>query len=261
MKLTIVTTTFNSQKYFEETIVSILKLNSTVIDLEYIVVDAGSTDGTLDIVAKYPGIKLFSYPKSSMYEAIDFGFRKAKGDIIAWLNSDDVYYENVLESILKVFEQKHVGIVTGNTTYIDENSEKLYSYSFPFMFKWYLRSESTLFLVQPSTFFLKDLYFEVGGFDLNLKYNADRDLILRMLAKADIQKIKYLISKFRVHGNNFSTLKKKDMEEEDKYIDSKLSVGKKSRYHILAKILSLITKLNNPAMIVWKLRNRKVSTF
>lgn len=99
----------------------------------------------------------------------------------------------------------------------------------------------------------------MGGGDLSLKFNAARDLFLRMLKLTSLKKLK--ISKFRVHGSNFSTLKKKEMQMENDYIDMNLGIGKRNHLYFPAKILVFITKMYNIEMIRWKIRNCKTSTF
>lgn len=258
--ITIVTTTFNSEKYLRDTIESVLSQKGD-FTVEYIIVDAGSTDKTTSIVKEYPSIIFYSYPKSSMYEAINLGFKKGSGDLLAWINSDDLYAEGAFKKITDEFVLGEYKIISGNTIYIDEIGSKMYKYNFLLSNARFLKSTRTLFLAQPSTFFDRKTYFNIGGLDLNLRYNADRDLFLRYLEVSKIKILKEVISNFRVHGANFSTLKKSEMVEEDEYINNKLQTGVKSPFRFIGFIGTIITKMFNFEMIYWKIKNRKTSTF
>lgn len=102
-KITIVTPTFNRVHYLEDTILSVL--NQNYPNLEYIIIDGGSTDGSIDIIKKYESYLAYwiSEPDEGFYHAIQKGFNKSKGDIMAWLNSDDKYHPGALKIVSEVF--------------------------------------------------------------------------------------------------------------------------------------------------------------
>ena len=103
MKFSIITPCYNSEKYLEECIKSIM--SQKYKDFEHIIVDGGSTDGTLDILKKYErlyNMRWISEKDDGMYDAINKGMRMANGDVLSWINSDDVYHPWTLFSVNKI---------------------------------------------------------------------------------------------------------------------------------------------------------------
>src|SRR6218665_2201901 len=98
-KISIVTPVFNRVEYLEQTILSVI--DQGYPNLEYIVIDGGSTDGTLEIIKKYEDRIFYwtSEPDNGMYDAINKGFKKASGQIMAWINSDDLYHQPTLSTV------------------------------------------------------------------------------------------------------------------------------------------------------------------
>ena len=100
--ISIITPTLNSAKYLQQTILSI-KSQNTNYDFEHIVVDGGSTDDTKDIAEREGISKFFTLNGSSMYEAIDFGFQQSSGEILCWLNSDDLFVPDTVNLVCAYF--------------------------------------------------------------------------------------------------------------------------------------------------------------
>ena len=94
-KISIVTPSYNSAKFIEDCIQSVLKQNYP--NFEHIVIDGGSTDGTVEILKQYPHLKWISEPDEGQSDALNKGFKMAEGDILGWLNADDVYLKNVFQ--------------------------------------------------------------------------------------------------------------------------------------------------------------------
>lgn len=117
MKISIVTPCFNSVRFIEETIFSVL--NQSYENIEYIVIDGGSTDGTLDIIRRYEDRLAYwcTEPDLGMYDAIAKGLEKATGEVHCYLNSDDIYLANTFRSVIDIFTQlKHVSWIHGRST-------------------------------------------------------------------------------------------------------------------------------------------------
>lgn len=122
--ISIITPTYNSGAYLEKCIQSIV--NQEFDDYEHIIVDGGSTDNTLAIIKKYESlynIKWISEKDNGMYDAISKGFKMAKGDILCWLNSDDIYMPWTLKVVEHVFQNTDIDWCTGVPTQINENGE------------------------------------------------------------------------------------------------------------------------------------------
>lgn len=105
-KVTIVTPTFNSEKYIEATILSVL--NQSYKNIEYIIVDGVSNDKTLKIINKYKKkiYKIIIEKDMGMYDAIHKGFLKSNGEYLYWLNSDDLLYKNAIENVVSIIQKK-----------------------------------------------------------------------------------------------------------------------------------------------------------
>ena len=127
MKISIITATYNSEKTLRDTLDSILA--QTYPDIESIIVDGASKDGTMDIVREYEPkfqgrMHWISEPDKGIYDAMNKGIKMASGDVIGVLNSDDFYHdERVVEDIANAFIQKNVECVYGNLVFIDENDK------------------------------------------------------------------------------------------------------------------------------------------
>ena len=123
-KVSIITPSFNQSEYLEQTILSVL--NQGYPNLEYIIIDGGSTDGSVKIINKYTDKLSFwlSETDKGMYDAINKGFKKCTGEIFAWINSDDVYFDNALQVAADIFTQiPEVDWITGRCGYIDPTGD------------------------------------------------------------------------------------------------------------------------------------------
>lgn len=253
MLITIVTPTFNSAKYLRRTIQSI-KSQSGKYKYEHIVVDGGSKDETRSIVESESISSFLPLERSSMYEAIDHGFQKSNGDILCWLNSDDLFMQNTIELVNNSFENADRKIIAGNTLYIDSDDNELYVYKFPRLPFRILKSFNTLFLCQPSIFWRREVYFETGGLNLDYKITADRDFVFRAADRYGLTYVDHVLSKFRFHSANLSKLKADLVKEEIALMNKDLNAG---TINILNLLFSagghLYVKLHNPEMILWKL--------
>ena len=186
--VSIITPSFNKGPYIEETILSIR--NQTYKNIEHIVIDAKSTDDTISILERYTGIlKWISEPDRGQSDAINKGWRMAKGDIIAYLNADDTYLPDAVEAAVAFFERNpdiHMvygdGIITDELGHFPQTIQ-----SGEFSLKKLVFCQNTIF--QPSVFFRKDVFENIGEVDMNLHLAMDLDYWLRI---ALVYRIGYL---------------------------------------------------------------------
>lgn len=176
-KLSIVTPNLNGGKYIEQTIKSVI--NQKNIDIEYIIIDGGSTDDSHAIIKKYlKHIKHFRIKKDkNMYEAVKYGFSLASGNILTWINSDDFYYKNCLSKILKKINERNLNWVNCISSSLDKKNYFTYPYPFYFPRNYILKEKCHKsdygFIPQESTFFSKKLYFKCGQIPIRYKYAGD----------------------------------------------------------------------------------------
>jgi len=207
MKFSIITITFNSKKFLEQTIHSVISQDYS--NLEYIIIDAGSTDGTLDIITKYASedhrIKFVSEPDKGISDAMNKGIRLASGDVIAHLHSDDFYPDSsVLSAVKAVFDSADPFWVTGGMYFVDEAGEiideiKVRDYDYEVLVRGNI-------ILHPSTFIASRAFAKTGMFNISLKYAMDYDLWLRLGALGNPVTIDRPISCFRVHTGSLSTI-------------------------------------------------------
>ncbi len=207
LKISIITPSFNQGQFIEQTIQSVL--NQNYPNLEYIVMDGGSTDDTLSILKKYEGkLKWFSGKDKGQSDAINKGLKMATGDIVAWLNSDDYFLPGMLRKVADEFEKnKKTQWVTGDYRIVDEKGKQIQSF-----IPWYkglLRKHPTFnmlsfanFIIQPSTFWKKNIMEEVGYLREEYHLCMDYDLWLRIMKKYQPAVFSTPLSAFRIHGTS-----------------------------------------------------------
>lgn len=179
IKVSILTTTFNSEEYLEETILSVI--NQKYKNYEYIIIDAGSTDQTLDIVKKYDKYITYwvSEPDKGIYDGINKGIKKATGDLIKIVNSDDLLTDNSIRRAVELYEKhsskdKHFILMSsleridakGNVISIWKNKENIFFFEN---------------LLHPTWYVPKKVYQELGLYDLSYRIASDYDYYMKLL--------------------------------------------------------------------------------
>lgn len=210
MKVSIITVVYKNKDTIKDAIESVL--NQTYKNIEYIIVDGASTDGTVEIIKSYGNKidKFISEPDNGIYDAMNKGIKLATGDIIGFLNSDDFYASNnVLEKVTNEFIDKKVDSVYGDLVYVDNKDvTKVVRYwkSKPYkegLFKkgWHPP--------HPTFFVKREIYEKYGKFRLEFKIAADYELMLRFLEKHKISTayIPKVLVKMRVGGKSNQSIK------------------------------------------------------
>ncbi|MEI5639551.1 MULTISPECIES: glycosyltransferase family 2 protein [unclassified Pseudoalteromonas] len=181
MKVSIITVCYNSSATIEDTIKSVLSQDYQ--DIEYILIDGGSTDSTLDIINKYRDriTSIISEPDEGIYDAMNKGIKNATGEIVGILNSDDFYEaKNVISEMVSKFDSD-TEIVFGDLIFVKpENIEKVTRfYSLPNFKAWKLRFG--WMPPHPATFIKKSVYDRFGLYKINYKISADYEVFVRFL--------------------------------------------------------------------------------
>ena len=214
-RISIVTPVFNRVTMIEQTILSVLEQRYP--NLEYIIIDGGSTDGTVDVIRRYENQLSYwvSEPDNGMYDAITKGFLHATGDVMAWINSDDMYHTNALHIVGQIFSQlPHVEWLTGIPTMY--NAEGLCTKVFPIQFWSWQRFQCGDFrwIQQESIFWKRSLWEKVGGLDLRYHLAADFNLWCKMFQYAPLYSVNTILGGFRLHGKQLSIGKNDEYETE-----------------------------------------------
>ena len=179
-KISIVTVSYNAVKTIEQTINSVV--NQSYPNIEYIIVDGGSTDGTVDIIKKYENkiAHWVSEPDAGIYDAMNKGISLSHGDVIGIINSDDWYSPDTVERAMEVLHDSAVDGVCGSIRYFSLLGEKLNIldvHSNPSLSEMHRRMS----IAHPSVFLRKSAYQKYGGFSLDYPIAGDYELLLRMI--------------------------------------------------------------------------------
>ena len=199
--ISIVTPSYNQASFLEDTILSVL--NQDYLNLEYFVIDGGSTDGSVDTIRKYEAYLDYwvSEPDQGQYHALQKGFARATGDLLGWLNSDDVYLPGALLNVGRAYFEHPGNCIAGPVIHIDMRSAKetlvpQFGITFENMVRFWELKHSWQ---QPGFFFPRVTYELVGGVDASLNYSMDHDLACRLLRHCQVAYVSEPIARFRLH--------------------------------------------------------------
>jgi glycosyltransferase involved in cell wall biosynthesis len=201
MLVSIITPSFNQADFLEATILSVL--NQDYPSIEYIIVDGGSTDRSVDIIRRYSDRLSWwiSEKDRGQTDAINKGFARAKGQILAWINSDDTYESGAVSAAVEFLTSRpDIGLVYANANYINENGRVIGR--FPAAQTDYRRlKRGYVHIPQQSAFFRADLWHKVGPLDPSFYFAMDYDLWVRLARLAPVEYApSYLWANFRLHS-------------------------------------------------------------
>ena len=218
MKVSIITSCYNREATIRGAIESVLAQDYP--DIEYIVVDGASKDGTLDVINEYKNriVKIVSEPDHGMYEAINKGIRLATGDIIGLVHSDDMLYDkHVISDVVAAFEQSNADFVYGDGIYVDfnETNKLVRNWIGGPYHRWKVRCG--WLPLHPTCYIRRDVMMREGLYNESYQIAADSDLLVRYLYKAHL-KVDYIhrrIIRMRMGGLSTDSEKRRQMWDED----------------------------------------------
>lgn len=224
-KFSIVTPSFNQRAYIEEALLGVK--NQAYLQMEHIVVDGGSTDGTVEVLRDYgsrPGwghLQWISEPDNGQSDALNKGFKLASGEIVGWLNSDDRYRSECFHAVAGAFDRNPTAdIIYGDYTWIDQSGTFLkvrreIEFS-PFVLLYHHVSP----LPTPSSFFRRRIFDESNFIDVKYHYSMDHEFFLRLVRRGyHFQHLSQVLADFRWQPDSKSSkAANKQMEERDSIV-------------------------------------------
>ncbi|OFY26923.1 MAG: glycosyl transferase [Bacteroidetes bacterium GWF2_43_11] len=214
-KISIVTPSFNQAAYLEETIVSVLSQNYP--NLEYIIIDGGSTDGSVDIIRKYE--KYLAYwccePDRGHGDALNKGFVRSTGEILAWINSDDKYLPWTFSIIAEIFTKySEVNWLMGFPSFWDEQGRQVMVFKHHKNIYHYLLGDYQ-WIQQESVFWRRSLWDKVGSrINHDYAYMVDGELWSRFFLHDELWYVDCVLSGYRRHGSNRAALHLQEINAE-----------------------------------------------
>jgi glycosyltransferase involved in cell wall biosynthesis len=269
LTISVVTPSYNQAPFLEQTIRSVLDQEG--VEVEHIVMDGGSRDGSADIIKRYEDRLAFwrSEPDDGQADAVFQGFERAKGNILAYLNSDDYYMPGALAHVARLFARRpEAELLIGGCSTVDARGDEVYrDYGFPYTFEGLLHWGCRF--SQPASFWRRSAFFDVGGFDRSLRFCFDYDMYLRLTRRRPAMATSRILAAFRVHPQSKTSTIQEVKQEEDRLVwqrhgrfetpedESRRLARKTARAHFRRKALFLaLDALGEPRMAWREIRNR-----
>ncbi|HBX53528.1 MAG: hypothetical protein A2275_07400 [Bacteroidetes bacterium RIFOXYA12_FULL_35_11] len=243
LKISIITPNYNYAHFIEQTIKSVVEQNYESI--EYIIVDDGSKDNSVEIISKYAEkhqdkIRFFPRTNYGLAKTLNFAFKQATGDVIGWLNSDDTLCEGAVKMVMDIFNSKlDTDIVYGNYNLMNQDGQVQFEHKhlkFDYasgVFKGFGN------ILTSNSFFWKSSLFEKYGYiNENFKYNVDGEFFSRITINTKIAQIKKPLANYRQHGATL-TSEKNPIAEKQKQKELSFEFENSYKNLKISKIVSL----------------------
>ncbi|MET0462573.1 MAG: glycosyltransferase family 2 protein [Chitinophagaceae bacterium] len=259
-KISIVTANYNQAAYLEQTILSVLSQGYP--NLEYMVIDGGSTDGSVEIIRKYEQQLSYwvSEKDKGLYDALQKGFDRATGEIMGWINSDDLYHRRAFSAVVSIFKQfPEARWIMGSNSYFNEEGD-CFTYERDIFderwSKWRLQLSKGAFIQQESVFWKRELWLEAGGYIAqDYPLAADFELWLRFFRYDQLYSTSFLLAGFRMRKSG--QLSDRFRSTYEAQVRSLLTRERKAEamtpYLLLCRLIMPMINL-----VVWRKLKRKI---
>jgi len=207
MIITIVTPTLNAVEFFKECIESVKRQESSNVSVEHVIVDGGSSDGTVELAESY-SLRVMQGKDRGIFDAINKGSFNSSGGLIGFLGADDLLLEGALDEVVRRYHESDRLWVSGGVRFIDSRGDSLGELAAPP--RWMTSRLYACFgwscIGHQATYMCRDFFVELGGFDLTYKVAADYEFFCRALARAPYSRIPRTLAGFRDTGQNFGAI-------------------------------------------------------
>lgn len=249
-KITIVTPSFNQGKYLEDTIISVLSQGYP--NLEYIIIDGGSVDDSVSIIRKYEKQLAYwvSEKDDGLYHGLQKGFAKSTGEIMAWINADDMYHTKSLFMVAGIFEKfGQIHWIMGANTFFDESGHPFTFDDLAYAQRW-SRARLLLcdgqFIQQESVFWRRSLWDQAGGYiHQNHSLAADFELWIRFFRYQRLYTTSFMLGGFRFRAENQKSFnQRKEYLQQVAALKAEEKIGLNKRLNLsFCRLLIVLTKL------------------
>jgi glycosyltransferase involved in cell wall biosynthesis len=233
-RISIVTPSLNQVSFIERTICSVLEQNYP--DLEYIIIDGGSTDGTLEVIQRYEEYLAYwvSEPDDGQTAAMNKGFRMCTGDLVAWQNSDDYYLPGVFEKIAHAYQMHEADVYFGHKFNVDQSGQIIRPQCYtPYSLRTNIYEGMSM--ANQSTFWRRELFDCLGYLDESLHYAMDYEFFLRLgLNGCRFCLVNDFLGCFRLHRETKST------QQSDKWDAELARIYQKHGIERSAKLINIV---------------------
>ncbi len=255
MIVTIVTPTFNAVEYLKECIESVQRNATSSIQVEHIIVDGGSTDGTIEVAEGY-GLRILKGKDKGIFDAINKGSFNSSGELLGFLGADDVMLDRALEPVVDLYRKSGSPWVVGGIRWIDSRGASLGELAAPPTWMT-LRMYACIGwnpLMHMATFFTRDFYTELGGYNIDYKVAGDFEMFSRALERSRFARLGRPVSCFRRTRVNFSMINPKLKERDLSAILERFGPNSHPERMFWRYVMKVWLNFRNPAWLMHKLR-------
>ena len=250
--VSIIMPVLNGEKFIKTALNSII--DQTYDNIELIVVDGGSTDNTVKILESYNEhlVHIIRETDEGMYNAINKGFQSSSGEIMCWLNSDDIYFQGAIQNVVKTFNSlKDIEWVTGRKVIINQNDQIIKIGCFRSFFRSFIRrglyrGDAFGFISQESTFWKRSLFDKAGYLNEKFQLASDFELWTRFAEYAKLYSLNTILGAFRSHETQLSS----DIQKYFKECDVIKPIRGKSLLKFVGKVVYLLSIISTKNKII-----------
>lgn len=256
MIVTVVTPTLNGMPYLRECIESVRKNGSRNVEVEHVIVDGGSTDGTIELAQSY-GLPLLTGKDKGIFDAINKGSFNSRGELLGFLGSDDVMLDGALDAVVEAYRASGRRWVVGGIHWIDEHGNSLGQLRAPPTWMT-VRMHACLEwnpIMHMATYFSREFYTELGGFNIDYKDSGDFDMFARALSQEPFGRIGRQIAAFRRTGSNNSVVNRARGMREAQTVYERFGATSAVEHQLWRYLLKCWFNFSNPDWMAHKVSN------
>jgi len=266
MLISVVTPTLNGIRYLGKCIDSTRDQQSSAVEVEHIVVDGGSTDGTVEL-AEARGCMVITGKDKGIFDAINKGSYMASGELLGVLGSNDMFMPGALDTVARRFREEDHRWFVGGEQWLDGAGRPRGVIAAPptWITAPMLASLGWLYMQHPAVYVHRDLFKELGGYDISFRYYGDYDFILRALEKEPFSRIKRTLTSCRRHGGNASMQQSPVHSAETRTIMRRYGPSSRGQEMLYRYLLKVWVNATNPGWFLHKrvdsVRTRRAAQF